>query len=257
MKAIAINGVTLSGKTTVCETIIRGLRRRGHSVGSVKEIHFEGFAIDPDPATNTNRHRAAGAALVTARGWQETDVLYPEKLPILDILRHYDHNFVILEGVTDCNAPRILTAHTEQEVLERLDDRVIAISGMIANSGVRELAGLPVIHALREAERLVDLVIARAFAPLPDVDAACCSACGYTCRALAGRIARQQAKRDDCRLLRQQTELRIDGRPVTMVPFVQQILRNAVLGVAGALDGYREGAAVEVLLHPWGGKEDS
>ena len=42
-----------------------------------------------------------------------------------------------------------------------------------------------------------------------------------------------------------------------MVPFVQQILRNAVLGVAGALDGYREGAAVEVLLHPWGGKEDS
>ena len=35
-------------------------------------------------------------------------------LPIFDILKHYDHDYVILEGVTDCNVPRIITAHKEQ-----------------------------------------------------------------------------------------------------------------------------------------------
>ena len=33
-----------------------------------------------------------------------------------------------------------------------------------------------------------------------------------------------------------------------MVPFVQKILRNAVLGVVGELEGYREGAEVEIRL---------
>ena len=36
-------------------------------MGSVKDIHFEAFAIDT-PGTNTYRHRQAGAELVTARG---------------------------------------------------------------------------------------------------------------------------------------------------------------------------------------------
>ena len=74
MKAIAVNGRSKSGKTTVCETIIKGLRQRGYTVGSVKEIHFEAFSIDPDPRTNTNRHRSEGYQLVTARGLGETDI---------------------------------------------------------------------------------------------------------------------------------------------------------------------------------------
>jgi len=40
MKAVAVNGLSRSGKTTVCEALISGLRRRGYKVGSVKEIHF-------------------------------------------------------------------------------------------------------------------------------------------------------------------------------------------------------------------------
>ena len=66
MKVIAINGITKTGKTTACEVIIDGLRKRGYSVGSVKEIHFEKFKIDPDNSNNTNRQprRAARPALV-------------------------------------------------------------------------------------------------------------------------------------------------------------------------------------------------
>lgn len=246
MKVIAVNGITKSGKTTVCETIIRGLRSRGFTVGSVKEIHFEAFKIDPVPETNTNRHKAAGSQLVTARGMFETDVLYQSMLPINEILKHYDQDFVVLEGVTDCNVPRIITGHCEAEILERLDCRAIAASGVLANSGIKTAAGLPVIHALNDPEALVDLVIERAFEPLPDFDPDCCSKCGKTCLELTGLVAHKQAERSDCVLFNQQVTLTINGKPVSMVPFVQSILKNAVLGVASELQGFAQHSEIEV-----------
>jgi len=246
VKAIAVNGITKSGKTTVCEVIIRGLRQRGYSVGSVKEIHFEQFAMDPDPNTNTNRHRAAGAQLVTARGLYETDVLYQSKLAIEKILSHYDHDYLILEGVTDCNAPRIITAHNPEEVYEQADDRVIAVSGVLANSNTDLILGLPVFNALDDPEALVDFVEERAFAPLPSFDPQCCSRCGHSCLELTGLIAQQKAKREDCVLWTQETELMINGIPIPMVPFVQSILKNAVLGVVQELRGFKKHGEIEV-----------
>lgn len=248
MKVIAVNGISKSGKTTVCETVISGLRKRGYSVGSVKEIHFEQFKIDPNINTNTNRHRLAGSQLVTARGLYETDVLFQKMLPIDEILTFYEHDYVILEGVTDCNAPRIITANNEEEVLERLDERAIAISGKIADADKKVIAGLPVLHVFREPDTLVDLVIERAFEPLPDFDPECCSSCGYSCQELAGLIAQGKAHISDCVLNQQSVELLINGKPIKMVPFVQNILKNAVLGVASELEGFQKSAEISVRI---------
>jgi molybdopterin-guanine dinucleotide biosynthesis protein B len=250
MKVIAVNGTSNSGKTTVCEVIIRGLREKGYSVGSVKEIHCPEFSLDPNPAEDTGRHRSSGSQLVTARAVEETDVLYQEKLSITEILKHYEHDYVILEGVADCNGPRILTAHDADEVEERLDGRVVAVSGVLANSHPEEMMGLPVFHALEDPKALVDFVEARAFEPLPSFDDDCCTQCGYTCRELTERIARQEAKREDCVLQKQSTELLINGTAIPMVPFVQSILRNAVLGVVRELEGYKEHSSIEVRIKP-------
>ncbi len=248
MQVIAVNGTSNSGKTTVSQIIIKGLRRRGYSVGSVKEIHSEGFTLDPDPKTDTALHRAAGSQLVTARALTETGILHQSKLSIEEILMFYDHDYVILEGVSDCNAPRIITAHTKQEVAERLDDRVVAISGVIANERAGKLYGLPIINAVADEAALVDFVKAKAFRPLPSFAEECCRACGYSCRELAGRIAQGKAKREDCLIAEGPAELYIDGKKIPLVPFVQKILKNAVLGVARELDGFKEHAQIEVRL---------
>ena len=102
MKVFSVCGITKSGKTTTIEHIIRALSARGYKVGSVKEIHFEAFAIDADPTKNTARHRRAGSELVTARGANETDVLFPGRLDMRTILSFYHgFDYVVLEGVTD------------------------------------------------------------------------------------------------------------------------------------------------------------
>ncbi len=246
MKVIAINGITKSGKTTVCEVIISKLTELGYSVGSVKEIHFEEFKIDPLETTNTNRHKNAGSKLVTARGMYETDILYQSMLSMPEILRHYDHDFVILEGVTDVNAPRIITAHTEEEVEERMDARVVAVSGVLANDGRSEFEGLPVVNALTQPEKLVQLVLKHAYEPLPDVDEKCCTACGHTCRELAGMVASGKLPREMCVQVGSNISLKINGKDIDMVPFVRKMLENTLMGVVGELNGFSDGCDVEV-----------
>lgn len=156
MKVISVYGYSKSGKTTTVECLIRELVHRGYTVGSVKEIHFEDFAMDME-GSNTDRHRKAGAELVTARGLHETDVLFKEKLPIPEILRFYKQDFVILEGVTDFEVPKILCATNLEDIIKRMDPGVFMLSGVIANE-MDEYGELPVINAVKDIERLTDLV---------------------------------------------------------------------------------------------------
>ena len=156
MKVLSVYGYTRSGKTSTVERIIRELKRRGYSVGSVKEIHYESFAIDT-PGSNTDRHRRAGAELVTARGIHETDVLFPKRLSVEQILCFYSQDYVVMEGVTDTDAPKVLCAKNEEEIEQLINETVFAISGVISNK-LSHYKGIPVINSLKDAEAIVDLI---------------------------------------------------------------------------------------------------
>lgn len=246
MKVFSVYGYTQSGKTTTIENIIKELKKRRYSVGSVKEIHFEQFEIDTK-GSNTDRHKKAGAELVTARGYFETDVLFPEKLPMEKILRFYDQDYVVLEGVTDYNIPKILTAKSMEEIEERIDESVFAISGRMANE-IDSYKGIPVINSIDNLEELVDLVEEKVFEKLPDFDPKCCMACGYDCRTLGVKILNGQASRDDCVISKNKVKLFIDDKEIDMVPFVQDILSNVVEGVVSELDGYKKNAHIRVEI---------
>ena len=60
---IMIKGVHNSGKTTLVAGIIKELTARGHTVGTIKDIHAEDFAMDR-PGTDTFVHRKAGAMAI-------------------------------------------------------------------------------------------------------------------------------------------------------------------------------------------------
>lgn len=246
MKAFSVYGYTQSGKTTTIENIIRELKKRRYSVGSVKEIHYEKFEIDTK-GSNTDRHKKAGSELVTARGYFETDVLFPEKLPIEKILSFYDQDYVVLEGVTDYNIPKILSAKSIEEIEARIDEGVFAISGRIANE-IDSYKGIPVINSIDNLDALVNLVEEKVFEILPDFDPNCCSACGYDCRTLGIKILRGEANREDCVISKNKVKLFIDDREINMVPFVQNILSNAVKGVVSELDGYKRDAQIRIEI---------
>lgn len=247
MKVLSVIGTSKTGKTTIIENIIKELRRRRYTVGSVKDIHFEKFAIDTE-GTNTDRHKKAGSQLVTARGMYETDVLFPERISMDKLLRFYDHDFVILEGVIDINAPRIVAAIDREGIEAKHDELTFCISGIISNTET-EYKGLPVINSVDNIEKLVDLIEEKVYDRLPDFPPECCDACGFNCRELGSRILKGEAKKEDCKILDTEVELLVDGNKIQIVPFVEDILANAVLGVVKELEGYKKGKEIKVTIN--------
>ena len=102
-----------------------------------------------------------------------------------------------MEGVTDTVSPKIVAAHNVEEIDERLDGTVFAISGKIANE-LTEYKGIPVISALTDVDKLVDLIEEKVFERLPEFPWECCAACGYSCEELSERILKGQSLREDC-----------------------------------------------------------
>ena len=210
MKVFSVLGTSGSGKTTTIEAIISELRQRGFRVGSVKDIHFDAFAIDT-PGTNTHRHRQAGAELVTARGHSETDLLYPAQLPMRDVLRHYDgYDWVALEGVADLPVPNVICT------AEKQNEFTVCAAGKYTGD-------LLTFDTRTQAAECCDFLQVNVPDYLECFDP-----------------AEPQPPFH--------ITLKINGQPVRMVPFVQKILRNAVLGVASELEGYQEGASIEVHI---------
>ncbi len=248
MKIVSVFGITGSGKTTTIEAIIQELSRRRYSVGSLKEIHYEQFAIDTE-GTNTYRHREAGASLVTARGQHETDILYPRRLALEDVLQHYSQEYVVLEGVAEGNFPKIITAHNPDEADERMDPSVIALAGRISHT-CSEYRGLPVFNAMEDSRSLVDWIEKHSFSRLPDFPAECCMACGRTCRQLGVEVMHGRASVKDCMIESACVKLHVGGRDIPMVPFVEKILANAVRSVVTELDGFQEGKEIVVRIRP-------
>ncbi|MFW6030397.1 MAG: molybdopterin-guanine dinucleotide biosynthesis protein B [Halanaerobiales bacterium] len=246
MKVLNVMGYTKTGKTTTIEKIIEELRNRNYTVGSIKDIHFEEFAIDT-PGTNTDRHRQAGSQLVTARGLYETDILFPRQLDLYEIVKFYDHDFLVIEGYSDSNTPKILTASDVDDIESKIDETVFLISGKIADN-IDSYKGIPAISALDDVNLIVDIIVEKSFELLPDFDKDCCGKCGYSCRELCVKIIQNEKERSDCVLDNQKVRLTVNGNEIKMVPFVQSLLKNAVIGVAKELKGYESNSEIIVRI---------
>jgi molybdopterin-guanine dinucleotide biosynthesis protein B len=152
-----------------------------------------------------------------------------------------------MEGVRDSSSAKIVTAHDVEGIESRLDGTVIAISGRIA-AELKEYKGIPVINSMTHVKELVDLIEMKSFSPLPDVNDECCRECGFTCYELGARIAQGLSHRDDCVLDRQEVVLRIDGTEIPMVPFVQRIIKNTIIGLSSELNGYSDNGDIEICV---------
>lgn len=245
MKVFTLTGLSGSGKTSTIECIIKELINRGYRVGTIKEIHYEQFRMDTE-GKNTYRHREAGADTVTARGQNETDILFKGKMPIYEILSHYKEDYVILEGVRDAVVPEIALCKEDQT--PQITELTFAISGRYALNGQNTYNDLPVIDGVSQTKRLVDLIEETVPVLMSDMDKECCFACGYGCRGLLARIIKGQAKRSDCILNKGIITLKINGENIAMVPFVQSLLKNVTSGVVKELKGYKENAKIEIEI---------
>ena len=119
MRIITVKGFSKTGKTTTVVSLVSELRRRGYTVGTVKDIHFKEFEADT-PGTDTYKHASAGARRVTARGPKNTGIIMDERMTMDAILKYYKEDFVIIEGDCGIDSPTIITAKTINDIEEKM-----------------------------------------------------------------------------------------------------------------------------------------
>ena len=212
MRVVMVKGFSKTGKTTTVNLLIEELRRRGYSVGTIKDIHFEGYRADT-PGTDTDKHRCSGAYRVTALGASDTAIIMDARMKPEAVLKYYKEDFIILEGDCGIKCPTIITGRTTEDIDRRMCEEAFAFSGIISGE-MSEYNGLPVVDARKEAGRLADMV-------------------------------EQKTKKNEEEL---DVQLFIDGDEIGMVPFVQKTLKNVVEGAVKALDGYEEGKEIVIRI---------
>jgi molybdopterin-guanine dinucleotide biosynthesis protein B len=93
-------------------------------------------------------------------------------------------------------------------------------------------------------ESVVDLVEKRAF-KLPSLD---CEGCGReSCYDMARDIVAGTGSVEECISLEPSTEIKVDGQPMSLNPFISGIVRGTILGMLSSLKGFKKGK-IEITL---------
>ncbi len=247
MIALGITGYHHTGKTTLATRIISILRGEGRRVASIKDIHNEDYRADQE-GSNSWKHAQAGADQVFARGLRDAALILTPPPDIPRMLDLINADWLVIEGLKEAAVPRILCARDAAQADELLDDTVFALWGGISEDH-ETYKDLPVLSPEVADRQLLDLVRQNCFEVLAHSDPECCGACGKDCYQMAADIVQGRAKRSDCVLDSQNSiTLSVGGRPVNIVPFVQNILRDSILGLVDNLKGIDPAKDIEIRI---------
>lgn len=157
MKVFSIIGYTNSGKTSTLIEIIKELAKRGKTVDTAKAIHIENFSVDTE-GKDSWKHKQAGAKTTALRSNIETAFLFQKSMNAKELIPFFDADYLALEGFTqDKDVPKILCLASLEDIDQRLNESVFAISGLISNE-LTEFKDFKVINGLTSIVELVDLI---------------------------------------------------------------------------------------------------
>jgi len=240
MKVFSVAGFHHTGKTTVVVNLIKEMKRRNHSIVSIKDIHAENFSMEKE-GSNSWKHWSASNDVVFARGLKETYQIWHRRLTLNEMLSHLVAEYVIVEGMRSEPLPRIICAKDETQLQEIMDNTVFAISGIFADSN-SSWHDLPVYKSDSEIGKLADLVEEKVFPVLPIADEKCCTACGMNCREMVGAILSGIKKRSDCVIdSNKKIKLIVDGKEIKLVYFVQDIISDVTRALIRNLKNCEKG----------------
>lgn len=248
MKTFQICGYTKSGKTTVLTSLIRHFTQMNQQVASIKDIHNQDFQMDTE-GKNTYLHKQAGADPVIARGLHETDFLYGGQMDFLAIVSRISADWLMVEGYHDFPLPKIVCGKSEKEVDQFLDRRTFAIAGVLGDTKTI-YRYLPVFNVSNTEDvfKLSELVQQKVFPLLPYVADPCCQQCGLTCSKMVEAIIQGEKSFGDCMIHKSSIRLQVGENDIPMVPFVQKMLRNGIMGMVSELKGWEKGKRIQIVI---------
>ncbi|WP_319467270.1 molybdopterin-guanine dinucleotide biosynthesis protein MobB [uncultured Pseudodesulfovibrio sp.] len=229
MKAISIVGPKNSGKTTLGLELAEYFKNKGLTVAAAKFSHH-GFDWQDADTAKYAEHCDAVAGL----GPDETFTHWTHKRFLPDLLPLLTADVLIVEGGKTLGyLPRILCLNGD--LADGTDWLVPELA--LATHGEHQIEGIPAIATIEE---LAEIILEKGFF-LPGMD---CETCGRpNCKALAIDIIQGKTTPKACLAMHNSIELDINGAPVGMKPFVEDIISAAIREMVRTLKGYSPGKA--------------
>ncbi len=218
LPAIAIYGYSDSGKTTVLTDLVEKLTESGHGVCTVKHTPAD-VSLDSE-GKDTRRHVDSGSSLTVFSTGVETDLMFPEPLPLNDILRLVGSagscDLVLVEGFKSSSLPKISVGDIEGK-----DGTIMRYDGDLD----------PVLEAIESEIRITEIEN-----ELPGLD---CGLCGNeSCREMAEEIYEGKREVKDCQVLEEKDlNLRVDGEDIPLENFPASIIKSGLKGMLESLKG--------------------
>jgi len=209
---VSIVGTSDSGKTTLIEKLVPELTRRGYKVATVKhDVH--GFDVDRE-GKDSWRHKQAGAHTVVISSPQKLalirDVDHDAELAELRDKYIQDVDIILSEGFKRNSQPKIEVFRKERhrELLCTREDNLLAIA----------------------SDQPFDIGV-----PCYDLDDA---------RRIANLIEEKFLKGKKPSFI----QLKVNGRNISLSPFVQKSIRGTLRGMVSALKGCESPKSVEIRI---------
>jgi molybdopterin-guanine dinucleotide biosynthesis protein B len=216
---VAVIGSSESGKTTAVEALIKGLTEKGYTVASAKRIPEPEFTIDTE-GKDTWRHAKAGASTVLSVAPNELTTIkkvvttnYTLEQLIAEIPEEID--IIITEGFKglvgpNASLPKLVAAKTVNEISEAMEryNNILAFVTPVPSGKVE--TEIPFVDALKEPKKLVELVNNKVEV-----------------------LVERKRKRGE------KITIQVNGEFLPLGDFVQDIIRNAVLGMVASLKGVK------------------
>ena len=214
---VAVVGSSETGKTTALEALLKGLTAKGYKIASAKRIPEPEFTIDTK-GKDTWRHAKAGASTILSVAPNELTTIKKvdtTKCSLEQIVAEFpdETDIIILEGFKslvgeDSSIPKLVTVKTVDEVTVAFE-RYQNILSFIGSVPVGEMeTEVPVIDALKEPEKLVELVDQK-----------------------VAVLVERKRKREE------KITIYVNNELLPLGDFVQDMLRNTVLAMVASLKG--------------------
>lgn len=226
-KSMGFSGYKKSGKTNIITETAKILKDRGYKVGALKNLHD--YAID---TKNSDTWRLRQEVDFVGSIGQEGSILFdkPQSIEeLIDIMPQVD--FLLIEGFKDNNTfPKILLPRDDSEIEELRSGLEVALYTEYETEDV----DLDVVH---DPTEIADLVEKKGF-KLPNYD---CGDCGMSCESLAKEIAIGNKSLNDCVMINNSVQVKVNGKNLFLKGWVQNIIKNTILGLLSSLKEFEKG----------------
>lgn len=239
MKAIGIVGYKKSGKTTLLLKLAEELTGRGYQVAAIKHI-----SEDIDIANSDTEKYKDYLSQVAAITTKESVLFLRNNGSLEDIVKFLDADIILIEGFKkERTFPKIVCLRKENEKTELFDGLQLCTASILSPNTSLDFPTFNILET-EDIKKIADIVIKKSF-KLPNLN---CGDCGYQdCYGLAQEIVQGNRAIDDCPSLEPSTLIKVNGKIISMNPFISKIVRNTIIGLISSLKGFTKGS-IEIKI---------